>query len=67
MLFKKQYAKKILKEIIKRIDEDYQDPDRIEINVIGEKCIVGDSYGYTRSIQVIRDYITKELKLPLNP
>ena len=63
----KRKTKKILKKIIKRIDSDYQDPNRIQMNVVGEPCIIGDSYGYVRSIQVIRDYITKELKLPLNP
>ena len=63
----KRKTKKILKEIIKRIDSDYRDPNRIQMNVVGEPCIVGDSYGYVRSIQVIRNYIRKDLKLPLNP
>lgn len=63
----KRKTKKILKEIIKRIDSDYRDPNRIQMNVINEPCIVGDSYGYVRSIQVIRNYIREDLKLPLNP
>ena len=63
----KRKTKKILKEIIKRIDSDYRNPNRIEMNVIGEPCVVGDSYGFVRSIQVIRDFIREDLKLPLNP
>lgn len=63
----KRKNKKMLKKIITLIDEDYRNPNRSEVNIPGELCIVGDSYGYVRSIGVIRDYIRNNLKLPLNP
>jgi len=63
----KRKNKKMLKKIITLIDEDFRNPNRIEMNIQGEPCTVGDSYGYVRSIGVIRDYIRNNLKLPLNP